>query len=417
MSFGIVEVITLLLGLSGFGLQPNPKAPTPDAALQYAIPDADLVVHVDAASLIPGNYAQLVKLADQPQIKASPELAKTVRQVVNQVEGGRGLVKSSSGIDLTTDVSNATLFVQFVGPNKEPNVIAAVRGKFSTANIDKIASTMRKSATKVGSGSLIDMGADDPSIAVTRDGVFLAGTAKLVRDRLADTWKAPARAANSNLAHVADVIAARPVLSVVMSLSPAARKDAISKMDNKKNFMADIVTRHKLAAFSMFHDGIGWTWLDSTRAGVDQMAMVSEGTLDVLRAAHIAPRGFAKIMLGAIDSYKGSDKKIDEMIRRKADLMKIVTTYTGDGNFKTKIDKDPAKLKLTVRATGKSLSEVLPAGALMPLGMFMLVGSSRKDAAQSAPAMPVPAKPATPAQPGTKATPKTKPVTPAPPRP
>ena len=63
---GLVEVITLLLGLSGFGLQPNPKAPTPDASLQYAIPDADVVVHVDAASLVPGNYAQLTKLACRP---------------------------------------------------------------------------------------------------------------------------------------------------------------------------------------------------------------------------------------------------------------------------------------------------------------------------------------------------------------
>lgn len=412
MSFGIVEVITLLLGLSGFGLQQNPKAPTPDAALQYAIADADVVVHVDAASLIPGNYAQLTKLADQPQIKASPELAKMVRQVVNQVEGGRGLVKSSSGIDLATDVSNATLFVQFVAPNQDPNFVASVRGKFTTANIDKIAGMMGKSATKVGGGSMLEMGGDDPSIAVTKDGVFLAGTAKLVKDRLADTWKAPARAANSNLANVADVIAAKPVFSVVLTMSQMARKEVIGKMDTKKNFMADVIGRHKLAAFSMFHDGIGWTWLDSTRPGVDQMAMVSEGSLELLRAAHIAPRGFAKIMLGALDSYKGSDKKLDEMIRRKADLMKIVETYTGDGNFKTKIDKDVAKLKLTVRATGKSLSEVLPAGAVLPIGLFMLVGSGvKKEAAMPAPASTTtPAKPAKPAQPKAPA----KPAKPAP---
>ena len=32
MSFGIIEVITLLLGMSGFGLQANPRAPTADQA-------------------------------------------------------------------------------------------------------------------------------------------------------------------------------------------------------------------------------------------------------------------------------------------------------------------------------------------------------------------------------------------------
>ena len=42
--FGITEIITLLLSLSGFGVQPNPKAPSADVSLQYAMPDPDVVV-------------------------------------------------------------------------------------------------------------------------------------------------------------------------------------------------------------------------------------------------------------------------------------------------------------------------------------------------------------------------------------
>jgi len=82
MSFGIIEIISLLLGLSGFGLQANPKAPTADQALEYAIPDADVVSYVDAAGIIPGNYKVLTQLANQPQIKASPDLAKMVRKAM-----------------------------------------------------------------------------------------------------------------------------------------------------------------------------------------------------------------------------------------------------------------------------------------------------------------------------------------------
>ena len=68
---GIVEVISLLLGLQGFGVQPNPKAPSPDISLQYAIADADVVGHFDAASLIPGNYKVSSDAARRirPQIK------------------------------------------------------------------------------------------------------------------------------------------------------------------------------------------------------------------------------------------------------------------------------------------------------------------------------------------------------------
>ena len=61
---GIVEVITLLLGLSGFGLQANPKAPTPDQSLQYAMPDPDVVVHFDVAAVVPGNYKVLQNLPE-----------------------------------------------------------------------------------------------------------------------------------------------------------------------------------------------------------------------------------------------------------------------------------------------------------------------------------------------------------------
>lgn len=368
MSFGIVEVITLLLGMSGFGLQTNPKAPTPDQSLQYALPDADVIVHFDAAAVVPGNYKVLQNLPNQPQIKASPELAKLVRQAIGEVEGARGIAKGASGVDLVTDVSDATVFLQLM-PQQDPNFIAVVHGRFSTTTIDKIAKMSKAPVTKIGGGAMMERG-NEPAVGVTKDGVLIAGTASLVRDRLGDTWKSPARAPGSNLAFAAEVLGAKPIYAVVVTMSPSARRQAITSMNSDKNFVTDMIDRHKAASFSVFADGIGWTWVDSTKAGMDAMAMMSEGTLELLRAMQIAPRGFAKIALGAIDSYRGKDKKIDELIRHKGDVMKIIESYTGDGNFKTKIDKDPKTNKLTVRATGKSLSEVVPAGFFIPAGVI-----------------------------------------------
>ena len=147
MSFGIIEVITLLMGLSGLSVQANPKPPTADQALEYAVADADIVAHFDAASVIPGNYKVLTSLQNQPQIKASPELAKAVRKAVAEIDGPRGLVKNMVGVDITTDISDATAFLRVV-PKQEPNVIVAVHGRFKSDTIDKVAKLTGKAAVK-----------------------------------------------------------------------------------------------------------------------------------------------------------------------------------------------------------------------------------------------------------------------------
>ena len=390
--FGITELITLLLSLSGFGIQANPKAPTADASLQYAMPDPDLVIQVDAQTMIPNNYKLLVALPNKPEIKASPELSQMLRQVIGQIEGARGMAKGATGIDITTDINDATMFLQF-GPKKDPTFVATVHGKFSTALVDKIGKLTKGNVTKVGGGMMVETGGNDPAVGVTKDGVLLAGAANLVRDRLGDGWKAPAHGPGTNLGYAADVINAHPVYAIVMTLSESARKQAIQGIGGK-NFLTDLITRHKLLAFSLFPDGVGWTWIDSSKSGLDAMEMMSQGTLELMKAGQIAPRAMAKILLGGIDSYKGMNKQIDVLIAHKADILKVVESYSGDGNFQTKVNKDPAKLRLDVRATGKSLSEVLPAGLMLPgAAFFLLVGRAGASTVMETPStMPVPVK-------------------------
>jgi len=412
---GFVEVILLMLGLSNFGLQANPNPPTPDAALQYAMPDADIVLHVDAATFVPNNYKALMQLGNQPQIKSSPELSKLVREAVAEVDGMRGIAKSTVGIDPTTDVSSATVFLQ-LQPKQDPIFVAAVRGKFTAASIEKVAKLTGKPSTKVGSGVMVELGGTDPAIALTKDGVLLAGAPKLVRDRLADTWKAPARPAGGSLATAAEAIAAKPVFAMAASMSATARKWLVEELGPKKNLATDMIQRHKAASFVVHADGIGWTWIDRDKAGLDAMAQMSEGVLDLLRAAQIAPRGIAKMVIGALESYRGTDKTVDEVIKRKADIMKIVESYTGDGNFKTKIDKNPAAMRLDVRATGKFLSEVVPAGVILPLAGVAMFSLRKERMSEPIKSTVGPAQPARPAQPAPKKAPAPK-TAPPPPRP
>jgi hypothetical protein len=367
MSFGIAEVISLLLGMQGFGLQPNPRAPSPDVSLEYAIPDADVVGHFDAASVIPGNYKVLAQLPDQPAIKASPELAKLVRKALNEIDGPRNAAKAMVGFDPVNDLSDATAFVQIV-PHHDPNFVVVAHGKFTPALVDKIAKLSNKASIKIGGGTWVDSG-DGPAVGVTKTGVLIAGTATLVKERMADTWKAPAHGTGTSLGVAADVLAGHPVFAVAVTLSQTAKAEMLKNLP-EPNFASDMIKRGRGFAFAVYTDGIGWQWGDSSATGLDAMAQMSEGVADLLRAAQIAPRGFAKIVLGALESYRGINKQLDAIVTHKADITKIVDAYTGDGSFKVKIDKDPRALKLTVRLTGKSVSEVVPFGVVVPMGVI-----------------------------------------------
>lgn len=384
MSFGIIEVITLLMGLAGFSVTHNPKAPTADQALEYAVADADVVAHLDATSIIPGNYKVLTSLQNQPQIKASPELARMVRKAVTEIDGPRALVKNLVGIDLARDIADATAFVRFV-PDHDPDVLVAVHGTFHADTIDKLAKMTGKAATKASGATWLDAG-DNSAVALTRSGVLLLGSTALVRERLASAWHMPARSPGSNLANVAKVLDGKPVFALCMTLSKRARTQLLAKMQGQ-NFATDVIKRHKLASFAVYDNGIGWSWIDSSRTGLDAMTQMSEGTIEVLRAAQIAPRGFAKIVMGALESYRGTDKQVDALLRRKGDLQKLVEAYGGNGDFKAQVDKNPARLTLDVRLTGKSLSEVLPAGGIVPfaaVGWLMFDGKAAPPPAQIA---------------------------------
>lgn len=400
MSFGIVELISLLLSLGGFGLSPNPKPPTVDASLEYGLVDADVVAHFDAASVIPGNYKVLLDLPNQPSIKSNPELVKMAKKMINEVEGPRSMAKGLVGFDPVTDLSDLTAFATIV-PHSQPTFIVVAHGKFDAMMLDKLSKVSGKQVTKVGAASLLDMG-DGNAVAITKAGVLLAGAGALVKARIADTWKAPSHAPGTSLGQAADMLAGHPVFGVSMTMSQTMRRELLKTHPNQ-NFLTDLAKRGKGTSFAIYRDGIGWTWNDSTAAGLEQMSTLSDGVVDLLRSAQVAPRGFAKIALAALDSYKGVDPKIDALIAHKADLNKIVASYIGDGQFKSKIDKDSKTMRVTVRLTGKSLSEVVPVGVVIPMmafGFFIehsaAVAPPVMMPSMSPPARPAPTKPVLP---------------------
>ncbi len=368
-----LQVINFLLAMTGFGVSPNPTPPTADAALVYAVPDADVIVHFDAVSVVPGNFKALKALPDVPEIKASKELRDAAKKIVTDVDGGRALIKGMVGIDVTTDIHDVTAFVQRGVAMDKPNLLAAVHGKFDVASLAKLAK-MTQGVVAPG-GTMVEI---DGKVAVglTKSGVLLLGTPSLVKPRLADGWQAPPRTNNALLTQAAEVINSKPFFAVMAALAPATRTQIAGAVG--ENFLTDVVKRHKFMALSLYADGIGWVWADSTKAGLDRMVMMSEGLIEVMRAAQIAPRGMGKIVLAALESYRGKSRELDQLIAAKSKIASTIAAYTGDGMFKVSQVVDAKNLKVTVRATGKTLSEVVPAALFVPAfawGMFVEAGS------------------------------------------
>jgi hypothetical protein len=408
MAFGIADIISLVMGLNGFGLQPNPKAPTVDAALEYALPDADVVVHIDAASFVPNNFKALTQLPELPAIKASPELASAVSAAVAQVTQLRTMASAMAGIDIVDDIADATAFFQIV-PNQPPMFVIEVHGKFTSETMAKLGMLAGQPPTAVGSGQLTEKGTE--AVGLTKDKVLLIGGGKLVRDRLAESWRPPQHGGGV-LASAAEALAGKPVFAFAIALSPAARQLVAPQLAPVPT-LADMVARFKGAWFAVYHDGMGWSWTDSTKDGFESFAMMSDGLIDLMRAVQVAPRGVAKIALGALTSYQ-SDPRIAELLKHKDDVLKVVASFSGDGQFKVKTDKDTKALKLTVRASAKSLSEVVPIGMIAPLAAIGAVFALTEKASASPPAPAVivaptkapAAKPAMPAKPAPTPAPK-----------
>jgi hypothetical protein len=127
---------------------------------------------------------------------------------------------------------------------------------------------------------------------------------------------------------------------------------------------------------SLHNDGLTIVWQDRTKDHLARMAMTLDGLVDLDRAAMIAPRGMAKILVASLDSYAG-DKEIDELIAHKDDLLKLVDEYTSDGKFKADTKKDDKALSVTVRLKGKSISDVVPVALMVP-GAMMFLGMREK---------------------------------------
>jgi len=371
MHFVVEQIVAAVLAITSFSIQSNPKAPDGAAVLQYAVDDADAMVHIDVVPLA-RNYLTFTKLPDDKLIKQLPELRAGLREAVTQAEAARGMARTTVGFDPVTDLTSITMFARFRA-NADPDVLVVVRGKLPADLPTRLAKQGGR-ASQLDGRPMVTM-PDGTAMVLTAGGDLLVGNAALVTERAKSTWKPKAHAASSPWGRVAATLDTRPFFLIASHPSPAAIKEMTK--DLGKNFGADLLASHELAVFTASSNGIGWMYLARNAAMAKRVKAASEGVVDLIRASHLAPRGLAQIVAAALPSYARLNKEIDAVIAQKDKLLGAVKDLTGDGTFAANIRLD-GKL-VSVQLTGSKLSDVLPGTILMAGGMAAFMVRARGD--------------------------------------
>jgi hypothetical protein len=369
---GFLELITLMLALSGFGVDANKKAPSADTVLAYTVEDADLVAYLDVAAVGPRNHKVLVGLPDDPTVKANPDALALAKKLKTNVEGVRGMAKAVAGLDPVNDITSVTVYLDFA-PGAAPQQMAVARGTFPADFLKKVAAVAGGTTGAIDGRTTLELDATR-FMGMTKDGTLIVGPRAWVEPRVDDDWKAPKRKKGSAWAAIGKRLDAKPFLLIAAKLDETTAAALAKEVDEP--FASDLIAGSELAILALHTDGVAFHWKDRSKAGLERIALATEGMIELTRAAHVAPRAIAKIAVAALGSYAGQSKDVDALIARKDDLLAVIEEYTGDGKFKVQLDKNAKARTLTVRATGKSLSDVVPAAMFVPAGAFLFLAAS-----------------------------------------
>ncbi len=370
-------IIAAVLALTSFSIKSNPKAPDAAAVLEHAVEDADFVVHLDVTATVGANYAVLAKLPEDALIKQVPELREKISQAVMQVESGRSMAKGMIGFDPISDLSSVTAFVKVKVGAPQPEVLVVARGTFPADLPGTLAKTMGGKVGTVDGRSTV-MLPDGSMMGTTRGGVLLIGKAEWVAARVTDGWKAPARTRGSAWARIATALDGKPFFLVASK--PSAALVAEATKDLGDNFGRDLLANHTVGIFAASSTGVAWMYEAKDAAFARRMETASKGLIDLMRASHLAPRGMAQLAVSALPSYARMSKEIDAVIAAKDTIMSAVWDMTGDGKFAATVKLDGNLVSVT--AKGKKLSDVVPASAVVGLGVIgFLSVSDKKDGA------------------------------------
>ena len=381
-----VQFLTVLLSLSDFGVGANPKAPGAAEVTRYGAEGAELFIYVDVEAVLPRNHRALMKLPLSAGLKDAPEMREAIQAAVTQVEAVRMKFAETTGVDPVKDVRSVAVWLDLDGA--EPTGLMAVRGRFAAGWAERL-QHLTTERREVDGQTMIRLG--DAAAGVTADGQLLLGTPALIEPRLGKRWKPVAAPAGSAAAVARQALAGRPIATAVLVPSAAMTAMVQSATDGEK-IPAAFIAGQQHSTWSVHHDGLSWSYAARDADGYRTALLASEAALDLMRAGHLFGRGVARAIMAGLRAQAGGEPEVQALLAREKEILQLVEQVTGDGRFKATVGRQAARRTVTVRARGRSLSEVVPLAGVLPLagaGAWLMLGREAApppEASASAPA-------------------------------
>ena len=372
-----IQLLSVLFSLSDFGVAQSAKAPPQAEVMKYGVEDADVFLFVDLEPVVAKNYRAFVALRDKKELKATPEARLAIEAAVSEVEAARERMKNMFGVDPVTDIRSMAVWVKL--GTGEPTGVMTVRGNFPPNWTDSLRHLGSEGFAVDGQQALV---IGDAVVARTHDGQALVGNRALVEERLKKGWKPPAARAGSLPAEVRAALGERPLFTALFAPSPAARQLVIARADEPA--MRDVIAGLSQIRFSVLRNGVSWRAVASDKNGYEAAVLASEGVLDLMRASHLFARAIARLGLSAARTHARSEPRLQAVVARETDLLRLVDQMTGDGRFAATVSRAAAKNTVTVKATGRTLSQVLPVAGVLPLaaaGAWFSLGRKKEASA------------------------------------
>jgi hypothetical protein len=212
-------------------------------------------------------------------------------------------------------------------------------------------------------------------MGTSKGGDLLVGKADWVKARVSNRWRGGAARAprSSPWGRIATALDARPFFLVASKAAPELITTLTKDLGD--NFGRDLLVNHKVAVLSATATGLTWMYDAKDAAFARRMETASKGLIDLMRAAHLAPRGMAQVAVAALPSYARMSKELDAVVAARDQVMAAVWDLTGDGKFSARVRVDGTLV--TTVATGKKFTDVVPASFVVGLGAIGFLTSGR----------------------------------------
>lgn len=358
----LLKVVFVVALAPSFGVTPNPQPPSVHDFARYAPTSPDLTFYVDVGALLPRNYQALKDLAATPLIQDVPAWRAGAAKLESEAELGRGLIRTSLGIDPLSDLESITLWWKMADDKESDDFVLVARGHFPADLVDRIAKMAGKPTHTLQGHTVLTVPDERVSVAMPKPGVLLVTTPGLVDDRLQPSWKPP-----HIDRRITRIIREHPAIFAVSKPSTNAIDRWRAALAGHDQVIREMILDHQLAAFSLSHHKLSLLWQSRSARGFERAELMGRAVMDLTRATHLMSRGMGWVMLAGLTGHLDDDY-MSALASHRQQLRRLMVDLLGLGDLRGSVTAHKSSKAVRVQLKGPAVdamaASILVAGII-----------------------------------------------------